>query len=120
MLKIVDVALFKRSVVIMSGSIRGIRKDASHRCADVRGAVSEMLEIVERKTGESESDPVDGLCGIVKGDVFIYVRKWSWPVFVHELRHATSLITKSVGVDDEEVEACLQEHIYKMAQFKVA
>lgn len=120
MLRIVDVDLFKRSVVIMSGPIQDIRKDASHRCADVRDAVSEMLEIVERKMGETESDPVDGLCVIVKGDVFIYVREWNWPVFVHELRHATSLITKSVGVNDEEVEACLQEHIYRMAQFKIA
>lgn len=120
MLRIVDVDLFKRSVVIMSGSIQDIRKDASHRVADVRQAVSEMLEIVEQKMSETESDPVDGLCGIVKGDVFIYVRKWNWPVFVHELRHAASLITKSVGVDDEEVEACLQEHIYRMTQFKVA
>lgn len=120
MLRIVDVDLFKMSVVIMSGAIQDIRKDASHRCENVRDAVSDMLKIIEQKVSETEGDTVEGLCGIVKRDVFIYVRDWNWPVFVHELRHATSHIMKSVGAYDEEVEACLQEHIYRMAQFKVA
>ena len=110
--------VLRRSVVVACGDPKAVypRFLRAFRGFDVSRAMlketwGRLMTAFEEH--ERVSPNLQGLTWHYEGDVYIYLPKWSTPVFVHEVYHATQAVLRDLDTHDEELGAYVQEWIYE-------
>lgn len=122
-IKVCESKVLRRSVVVCCGTKDELKKlffdpDGPFRNYDVKHSDHAVtwgfLEGQwEKVVGEEPDIGALGFATRFKGDVFLVLPKWNPCVFVHEAYHATRLMLREIGTDDEEFGAYIIEWLFE-------
>ena len=119
--RVIDLDVFRRSVVFMCGSLeeldKAVKEPSKHYSPHSVKVMSRTWPGLRRRIADDieSSGAFSGLTSASKdeSDVYIWMPEWDSSTLVHEMYHAVSAILRRIGTQDEETGAYLISHLFR-------